>query len=1776
MFSSQRIIYLNYRLVLFKNLIFLLFFLPLIAPFGYADSLPTDNTVEQLWTDGETTFNQQNYTAALAYYQAITSLNEAYQKRIPDNNAYPYADVASLKIMRCYEELKNHPQVEKAYSAFINAFPNSPIRPAVEYTLAHSLEFNQKNYREALKWYAQVTAKYPTSSSLSIPAAKLRIAEIYLDYIPSEKGYFDYWMALKLFQEVESKYPKTVYGAQALFAVAYTNHMLSRIPQAREAAQRLVDNYSAYKNQYEHGLYTLAFLDYREGKWDQALKEFQAFVDTYPNSNIAPEALKQMALIYYYQGNYLQAIAATEQIISNYPASPLAVEAKNQVQKLYQKTRVTLAKSPTNLPLIGKTTVDMKLVRLQNTNDIKNIAKLCGPNALKSICDYYNIPAEVNELAKYAGTSDQGTDLWGLYSAATIKGFTVKAIRITANQLQQIPFPAIAHIYNNHYIVLREVNHKYIVYSDSQIGFQQMPINEFNHVWNGVLLVLLPRSDIKRNTVLDTEVSYIRYLNSNISISELVFISKSEMLQIRGGNNPTVCVFFCPNGHGPINDSVTSGFQGGVGAGQKEEQNGSDTNSPVGGGNIASIGGGTGLSATSLGVGLGNKYTFTCFPEMEIASIPGGGKIVVKRIFVSPRYPDNFGDNNPYGNKWTINYNTHLIVPEEGQTEIAWSDEYGNQFRFIPIGNYYILDNATHHYGRYAKLIKQIATNEWVLEFKDGMKYFFPTSDASNYSTWLSKMVDRNGNTIIISRDSNCNIIKNVHDSLNRQITFLYDTYNHLTALVNPTGTRLVSYTYNGNNDLIQITDPDGYSIYYSYNNTHQITTIRDSFSGSTALYQYEYAYNSTVGYSICSKIIDAYGRITKFEDSWWGSTDVYLYDISTSILLRSCEYQFDSDFYRVTGIRYSDSAESSYVYDSFGNLIEIVTRNNNHIYNYYDSYSNLTAKTDEAGNTSYYWYNTTYNIVTCAVDPLGNRTYYSYDTCRNLLWIKDPLGNQNSFTYDGYGNRTSTTDALNRTIRYFYDQYSQLTTVIGPSNETSRFYNDTYGNRTCSIDPLGNRTYYGFDTMRRLASVKDATNETTQYEYYANGLLQRVTDAKNNQTSYTYDWRNRLVKETNAASNYYQYYYDRFDNITTRRDGNGQYTDYYYDSLSQLTTKIYRGGQTIQFLYDLLGNMTTMNDPNIGLVYWYYDLLNRVTTQSYPLGMIQQSYDDCGRKTSITDPDGNTTIYYYAAAGQVYMIQNGFNQFTQYRLNVVGLKTQEWYENSVFTDYTYDNSNRLTQIKTWKPTDDFNRPDNNDVSYRWNEKLRDWTIESCQLNILESDTSTVALDTIADTQGYGSTVDICFTSYSGDTKNAFIIFGYSSITDFYYAGAWVDTNKWAIGHYQNGTWTNLTTISKIFLTSLPYRIKFYFPTQEYEYYRLYSYSNTNGFVLNALVSSDGIPLTKVGLGVCANPGNTVHTHFDNYILNSQTNIIQQYDYIYDANGNRIRIVDSSHNTTNYLYDTLSRLTTEQRLGSNAYKYAYWYDSVGNRTTMVFNTTTTFYAYNTLNQLTARNFGMEYPYYNYTYDYNGNLQIQYYITNKGDEYPTFFSYDRENRLTGWECGDTTINYIYSALGKRLMEAYNNNTTVYFFDGMNTVLEKYKASNWANYSTSAVYTLAPGSIGHIISERKNNADLYYHYDPIGNVQFITDSYGNVTVSYVQEGFGNVLAANGSLASNFWHLTTKQLDPDTGFYYFSTRWYDPMAGRFITKSPVNAGFRYTYCENNPISRIDPNGE
>lgn len=1717
---------------------------------------------------------KKDYATALAYFQHLI---ENYQ----DSS---YIPLALFGQMRVYYNQKNHPELERVYTSLQSQYSNNAVIHTVQLLYGKSLRDNAKKYLDSLAAFQVVLDKYPKSASA--PEAALEIGNTWctdyrdnIDKIPS------FSTISTKYQYVIEHYPQTKWAAQAHYMLSYILYEQGKFHQAMAIAQEILDTpeYSGYQNQLAYAQYMLGFCKYRRKQFRDAIVEYRTLINQYSQASICVDAQKEIARCYYFLGDEHTALEEAEKILVLYPDTKVAQEAVYATTVLREKMGLPQTQ-------YAKNRINSTKHVASSAENILNPQMLCGIVALKYICDYYRIPSTIIELAQVAGTKSSGTNLYGLQQAAKVKGLEAIGLKISSyTELRQLPIPFIAHIADNHYIVITQINNKFIEYQDNS-EIKQISFDSFRKLWKGIVLVLCQNNISKHNEV--------------IKLSGQNVLTAGQMQQIYGGmlpnDNPEGCINnlkdtpSLPNNCPPCALQYGGGIDGQPTVGYN---NGEDyltvPSNTLEGGAISKIGGGTGESATSFALSYYRGRTFTTFPEVSVP-LKSGFAITLSRIYGSQWSNCKYDETRPWGYNWTINYDMHIYAIS-GPLYIYLYNEQGEAIKlwyaYMEDGRYHSDynsdDGATgdytiaYHNGGY---YKENATM-WEMIRPNQTKYYF-----SKYTTDYFRLVriqDIHDNNIYLNY--NDALLTEITDSTGRSITLSY-TNNKLTSITDPWN-RSVNYTYDiASSNLIQISYPSGYNVYYSYDSMHRIISIRDTYSGTTDLYKYSFrdpSLDESLPY-YCNQIENAYGNSYKYQQlyDWWGFSRFYILNSLSSTTIRSFEYTMDNlwdigtfNYVETTVFHKMETGDHGGGVTGYRLIRSLNTQDILTSLFWYDEnnyYKQLTASRDPAGNYSYYYYDTN-SLLTTAQNPLGYLTQFSYNTAkRDLTSITDPLGNSVYFAYDSYGNRTSMTDTLGRTTRIQYNVYGFATCLISPSYETTLLYYDTYNNRTCVVDPLGHRSYYYYDTnVSRVTTIKDPDGNYTRYEYYINGLLKEVTDAKGNQTSYEYDWRNRLTKQTDAGNNYSQYWYDQFDNVTCRRDAKNQYTYYYYDWLDRMTTMRYAGGNTVQYWYDVLSNMTAMNDPNVGMVYWQYDILGQMTTQICSIGTNRYEYDLLGRRTKLTDPDGNNYYYSYDSGSNLYLLKNGFNQFTNYAVNSVGLTTQKWYENSVFTDYTYDNSNRITQIKVWRPTDDFSRPDGTDIGdARWARKAGSWHIESCQLHALSSTASAIVMDTTVLAEGLGSTVDVSFNSFTdAPNQNGFIVFAYSAYTDFYYAGAWCDGSKWAIGHYQNGNWTDLTSTSDTLESNRPYRIKLAFPTASDSYYRLYNFNHSNGWNEKVSISSTGLAFSKVGLACC-----TTHTHFDNYYLDSQSTTLMQFNYSYNKDGNRSQTRDMSYNTTNYFYNTLHQLTTEQRFGTNVYKYTYWYDEVGNRTTMRYNTTTTRYTYNSLNQLTQRNVGS--TQYNYYYDTNGNLTTQGLVNGNST---TSFSYDTENRLTQWKNGSTTVNYTYCAFGKRVIKAYNNNTTIYLFDGINTLQEEYKASAWSNFSTNDVYTLTQGVIGQIISKRNytnGTTDLYYHYDPIGNVMFITDCYGNITVSYVQEGFGNVLATSGS-ALNRYHLTTKEQDhdPETGLYYFYARWYDPVIGRFITKDPagmIMGPNLYSYVVNNPINETDTIGQ
>lgn len=166
---------------------------------------------------------------------------------------------------------------------------------------------------------------------------------------------------------------------------------------------------------------------------------------------------------------------------------------------------------------------------------------------------------------------------------------------------------------------------------------------------------------------------------------------------------------------------------------------------------------------------------------------------------------------------------------------------------------------------------------------------------------------------------------------------------------------------------------------------------------------------------------------------------------------------------------------------------------------------------------------------------------------------------------------------------------------------------------------------------------------------------------------------------------------------------------------------------------------------------------------------------------------------------------------------------------------------------------------------------------------------------------------------------------------------------------------------------------------------------------------------------------------------------------------------------------------------------------------------------------------------------------------------------------------------------RTKKVVNGVTTEYDLNG-STILTQITGNDRLNF----LYDDA----GSLLGLKWNGTEYWYVKNLQGDIIGILDSDGTKVVNYVYDAWGQV-----SLGGTPWNwVALGELNPfryrgyyfdtESGLYYVSSRYYDPVVGRFINadtadvltaalKEPTDKNL-FAYCDNNPVVRKDTDGE
>ena len=306
------------------------------------------------------------------------------------------------------------------------------------------------------------------------------------------------------------------------------------------------------------------------------------------------------------------------------------------------------------------------------------------------------------------------------------------------------------------------------------------------------------------------------------------------------------------------------------------------------------------------------------------------------------------------------------------------------------------------------------------------------------------------------------------------------------------------------------------------------------------------------------------------------------------------------------------------------------------------------------------------------------------------------------------------------------------------------------------------------------------------------------------------------------------------------------------------------------------------------------------------------------------------------------------------------------------------------------------------------------------------------------------------------------------------------------------------------------------------------------------------------------------------------------YTYQYDANGNLTYVATGRKMKDGHTEDLISERKLlwddENRImaiSDNGYVSTYRYDDAGNRTVKLSGNGNAVFvcASDSINGFTQTNRFTAYPnpymVYNgskyFKHIYVGSERIVSKVSVNNPDYDPRQEDCAGNEITGY---NVKLHSQHKALRDSIASIYAKFEVPYF--GSNNDTYGY---NWQDgIRRVATANQEPDSYGELA--------YYYHSDHLGGTSCVTDANGEVSQQVEYVPFGEVFIEERNNTWNTPYLfNAKELDEETGFYYYGARYYDPRISLWLSTDPLELKYpnisTYCYTFNNPIKFIDLEG-
>jgi len=181
-------------------------------------------------------------------------------------------------------------------------------------------------------------------------------------------------------------------------------------------------------------------------------------------------------------------------------------------------------------------------------------------------------------------------------------------------------------------------------------------------------------------------------------------------------------------------------------------------------------------------------------------------------------------------------------------------------------------------------------------------------------------------------------------------------------------------------------------------------------------------------------------------------------------------------------------------------------------------------------------------------------------------------------------------------------------------------------------------------------------------------------------------------------------------------------------------------------------------------------------------------------------------------------------------------------------------------------------------------------------------------------------------------------------------------------------------------------------------------------------------------------------------------------------------------------------------------------------------------------------------------------------------------YDAENRLTSYTKAGVTTQYRYDGDGRRVKKVETTGTTVFVYNAAGQLVAEYIDANQSGTVTMSYLTTDHLGSTRVVTDGAGGVKARYDYLPFGE-EIESSIGGRSSVA----GYG----ASDGIRQKF---TGYERDSESGLDFAQARYYSSAQGRFTSPDPALASIdvsnpqtlsRYTYCLNNPLAYVDPDG-